>query len=294
MQQPPGFEDAHPQHVCKLQRSIYGLKQSPRAWYARLSARLFQLGFKSSKADTSLFIFSRDSVQIYMLVYVDDIVIVGSTPGVVDRLVQSLSDSFPIKDLGPLDYFLGLEASFNSGGMTVTQRKFHVGAGIPGVAPHYIPPPSTFNVLIGSSWNRTNHTRKIPAETIGSSHRQILVRKYSRNWINAQVPILPGSIQNTREPSERGYVGPTHGGAARPWPRRPVSGPRTPSEAALSLQIASVAKPPESHDTENLPETPPRIPSRGIREIASGTLPERGFISGGLYTAMVASGVMSE
>ncbi|XP_071677013.1 uncharacterized mitochondrial protein AtMg00810-like [Lolium perenne] len=125
MQQPPGFEDAqYPQHVCKLQRSIYGLKQSPRAWYARLSAHLFQLGFTSSKADTSLFIFSRDGVQIYMLVYVDDIVIAGSTPGVVDRLVQSLSDSFPIKDLGPLDYFLGLKASFNSGGMTVTQRKY--------------------------------------------------------------------------------------------------------------------------------------------------------------------------
>jgi hypothetical protein len=61
MQQPPGFEDAqYPNHVCKLQRSIYGLKQSPRAWYARLSARLFQLGFTSSKADTSLFIFSWD------------------------------------------------------------------------------------------------------------------------------------------------------------------------------------------------------------------------------------------
>jgi hypothetical protein len=104
MQQPPGFEDAqYPQHVCKLQRSIYGLKQSPRAWYARLSAHLFQLGFTSSKADTSLFIFSRDGVQIYMLVYVDDIVIAGSTPGVVACLVRSLSDSFPIKDLGPLD-----------------------------------------------------------------------------------------------------------------------------------------------------------------------------------------------
>jgi hypothetical protein len=59
-----------------------------------------------------------------MLIYVDDIVIAGSTPGVVDRLVRSLSDSFPIKDLGPLDYFLGLEASFNSRGMTVTQRKY--------------------------------------------------------------------------------------------------------------------------------------------------------------------------
>ncbi|XP_071675719.1 uncharacterized protein [Lolium perenne] len=125
MQQPPGFEDARfPSHVCKLQRSIYGLKQSPRAWYARLSHLLYQLGFTSSKADTSLFIFRRRGVHIFMLVYVDDIVIAGSSPGVVDVLVRSLSASFPIKDLGVLEYFLGLEASYNSGGMSLTQRKY--------------------------------------------------------------------------------------------------------------------------------------------------------------------------
>jgi histone deacetylase 1/2 len=125
MQQPPGFEDDRfPSHVCKLQRALYGLKQSPRAWYARLSARLHQLGFVSSKADTSLFIFTQHGVQIYMLVYVDDIVIAGSTPAVVDRLVASLSETFPIKDLGTLEYFLGLEASSNSGGLILTQRKY--------------------------------------------------------------------------------------------------------------------------------------------------------------------------
>jgi histone deacetylase 1/2 len=125
MQQPPGFEDSrYPSHVCKLQRSLYGLKQSPRAWYARLSERLYQLGFISSKADTSLFIFSQGDVCIYMLVYVDDIIIAGSTSTVVDRLVQSLSESFPIKDMGKLDYFLGLEAAYTSGGMTLTQRKY--------------------------------------------------------------------------------------------------------------------------------------------------------------------------
>ena len=56
-----------------------------------------------------------------MLVYVDDIVIAGSTPVAVDRLVKSLADSFTIKDMGRLEYFLGLEASYNSGGMQVTQ-----------------------------------------------------------------------------------------------------------------------------------------------------------------------------
>ena len=58
-----------------------------------------------------------------MLVYVDDIVIAGSTPAVVDRLVQSLSASFPIKDLGRLEYFLGLEASFHSGGHDLDAEK---------------------------------------------------------------------------------------------------------------------------------------------------------------------------
>jgi hypothetical protein len=123
MRQPPGFEDArYPSHVCKLQRSIYG--QSPRAWYACLSQLLYQLGFSASKADTSLFFFSRDGIQIYMLVYVDDIVIAGSTCEAVDRLVHALAAAFPIKDMGKLDYFLGLEASYNSGGMTLTQRKY--------------------------------------------------------------------------------------------------------------------------------------------------------------------------
>ena len=59
-----------------------------------------------------------------MLVYVDDIVIAGSSPAVVDLLVQSLAASFPIKDLGKLEYFLGLEAAFHLGGMTLTQRKY--------------------------------------------------------------------------------------------------------------------------------------------------------------------------
>jgi histone deacetylase 1/2 len=125
MQQPPGFEDPQfPHHVCKLQRALYGLKQSPRAWYARLSDRLLQLGFVSSKADTSLFIYAHHGVQIFMLVYVDDIVIAGSSVTVVDRVVQTLSGTFPIKDLGPLEYFLGIEASSTAKGLVLTQHKY--------------------------------------------------------------------------------------------------------------------------------------------------------------------------
>jgi hypothetical protein len=125
MQQPPGFVDpSRPDHVCKLQKAIYGLKQSPRAWYSRLSDRLCQLGFLPSQADTSLFVFHSGALTIYMLVYVDDIVIVSSSTLATQRLLQQLSASFPVKDLGPLNYFLGIKVASNSGGMLLTQHKY--------------------------------------------------------------------------------------------------------------------------------------------------------------------------
>ena len=73
------------------------------------------LAFVPSKADASLFTFSHGAIQIYMLVYVDDIVIAGSTPNVVDRLVQSLSASFPIKDWAGWSTFLDWKRPFIQG-----------------------------------------------------------------------------------------------------------------------------------------------------------------------------------
>lgn len=61
MKQPPGYEDPKfPNHICKLDKALYGLKQAPRAWYSRLSTKLHELGFISSKADTSLFFYSKE------------------------------------------------------------------------------------------------------------------------------------------------------------------------------------------------------------------------------------------
>uniref|UniRef100_A0ACD5V3W7 Uncharacterized protein n=1 Tax=Avena sativa TaxID=4498 RepID=A0ACD5V3W7_AVESA len=70
MFQPPGYVDSqHPRHICKLQKSLYGLKQAPRAWFARLSSRLLALGFSSSAADVSLFIFRKGGLCIYLLIF---------------------------------------------------------------------------------------------------------------------------------------------------------------------------------------------------------------------------------
>jgi hypothetical protein len=76
MHQPPGYEDKKlSHHVCKLDKALYGLKQAPRAWYARLSVKLLQLGFQISKVDNSLFYLKNKDVTMFILVYVDDIIV---------------------------------------------------------------------------------------------------------------------------------------------------------------------------------------------------------------------------
>ncbi|GJY59130.1 putative RNA-directed DNA polymerase [Tanacetum coccineum] len=77
MKQTSGFIDPQrPNHVCLLHKSLYGLKQAPRAWFERLSKALFDIGFKGSKTDPSLFIYSCGYTLLYILVYVDDIIVI--------------------------------------------------------------------------------------------------------------------------------------------------------------------------------------------------------------------------
>jgi len=89
--QPPGFVDpALPSHVCRLHKSLYGLKQAPRAWYNRLSEFLISIGFQASKGDTSLFILSLNGAMIYLLVYIDDILLIRSNSTLCHRLITLL------------------------------------------------------------------------------------------------------------------------------------------------------------------------------------------------------------
>jgi hypothetical protein len=87
--QPPSFSHPSlPNHVCKLQNALYGLKQAPRAWFARLSNKLHELGFTSFKADYSLFILRTSSLTMFVLVYVDDIIIIASVPTAISNILQ--------------------------------------------------------------------------------------------------------------------------------------------------------------------------------------------------------------
>ena len=125
MRQPPGFVDPdRPHHLCRLVKALYGLKQAPRAWHARLGSVLRALGFIPSTADTSLFLLQRPEVTMYLLVYVDDIILISSSDAAADHLVAALSGDFAVKDLGALHFFLGLEVSRSSAGLTLSQKKY--------------------------------------------------------------------------------------------------------------------------------------------------------------------------
>jgi hypothetical protein len=125
MAQPPGFQ--HPQYpaaVCKLRKALYGLKQAPRAWFSRLSTRLLDLKFTSSKSDSSLFIYKAHGITVFVLIYIDDIIITSSHPAAISQLINDLHESFALKDLGPLHFFLGVEATWHNDDLHLSQQRY--------------------------------------------------------------------------------------------------------------------------------------------------------------------------
>jgi hypothetical protein len=125
MAQPLGFIDSNNlTHVCKLHKAIYGLKQAPRAWYQELHTFLMDSGFKNSHSDTSLFILQLGTKLLYLLVYVDDIILTGNNADLVSQFVACLAKRFSLKDLGTLSYFLGVEVIPQRQGILLSQRRY--------------------------------------------------------------------------------------------------------------------------------------------------------------------------
>lgn len=125
MAQPPGFVDkSNPTHVCHLKKALYGLKQAPRAWYHELQQFLLSYGFVNSLSDPSLFIYKHLHLTMYLLVYVDDLILTGSDDRLLSQFTQQLAAKFSIKDLGALSYFLGVEIIPSKSGVLLSQHKY--------------------------------------------------------------------------------------------------------------------------------------------------------------------------
>jgi hypothetical protein len=125
--QPTGFVDAdRPDLVCRLNRSLYGLKQAPRAWYSRFASYLASIGFVEAKSDTSLFIYRCGDDTVYLLLYVDDILLTASTADLLHRTIVALQREFAMKDLGPLHHFLGITTERRPQGLFLHQRQYAI------------------------------------------------------------------------------------------------------------------------------------------------------------------------
>ena len=124
MQLPPGFDNSGGK-VCRLKKAIYGLKQSPRAWFGRFTKAMKDQDYTQAQSDHTMFYkHCPGGKMAILIVYVDDIVMTGSDEAELSRLKVFLAQQFEIKDLGNLKYFLGMEVARSSKGIVISQRKY--------------------------------------------------------------------------------------------------------------------------------------------------------------------------
>nr|GFA60010.1 putative ribonuclease H-like domain-containing protein [Tanacetum cinerariifolium] len=124
MEAPPGFsEHFKPGEACRLKKSLYGLKQSPRAWFGRFTLAMKRYGFKPSNSDHTLFHKNRKNHVTCLIIYVDNMVITGNDEEEIKKLKEGLFAEFEMKDLGNLKYFLRIEVLRSPKGIFICQKK---------------------------------------------------------------------------------------------------------------------------------------------------------------------------
>lgn len=95
MKQPPSYEDKNlPTYVCRFKKAIYDLKEAPRTWYACLSNFLICIGFQNSIIAASLFVCNIYEYKVWILVYVDDLIVTGDNSRVVENIISLICARF--------------------------------------------------------------------------------------------------------------------------------------------------------------------------------------------------------
>ena len=123
MEQPHGFiQDSS--LVCRLKKSLYGLKQAPRAWYAKMDSFLLSQNFERCKSDPNVYMLRTHDSLLILVLYVDDLLITGSSASAIATVKRALHDRFLMTDMGPLHFFLGLEISQDATGIKLSQAKY--------------------------------------------------------------------------------------------------------------------------------------------------------------------------
>jgi histone deacetylase 1/2 len=125
MEQPPGYVDqTHLNLVCRLKKTLYGLKQTPRACSDKIGQYLVTSGFQTSNANFSLYVKKIDHGIVVIFIYVDDLIIIGDSDVDIFDLKKLLKQKFEMKDLGKLRYFFGIEVIQSPKGIWLLQRQY--------------------------------------------------------------------------------------------------------------------------------------------------------------------------
>jgi hypothetical protein len=125
MEQPPGYVDqTHLNLVYRLKKALYGLKQAPRAWSDKIGQYLVTSGFQTSNANFSLYVKKTDHGFVVIVIYVDDLIMIGDSDTYIFDLKKLLKQKFEMKDLGKLRYFFGIEVIQSPKGIWLLQREY--------------------------------------------------------------------------------------------------------------------------------------------------------------------------
>eukprot|EP00253_Pinus_taeda_P017481 PITA_17481 len=121
MEQPPGFIQTDSNLVCWLKKSLYGLNQAPRAWYAKMDSCTLDTGFSRCHFENIVHTKKVGKSLIILVLYVDDIILTGTDPNLINHVKSNLKKYFEMIDLGDLHYFIGLQALQSKAGNSLSQ-----------------------------------------------------------------------------------------------------------------------------------------------------------------------------
>ena len=125
VEQPEGFVvQGQEEKVYRLRKALYGLKQAPRSWYSRIDAHLVNLGFKKSLSESTLYVKKTDGEMLVVSLYVDDLLVSGSSGEHIDKFKEEMKDAFEMTDLGRMTFFLGMQVDQKQNEIFLCQEKY--------------------------------------------------------------------------------------------------------------------------------------------------------------------------
>ena len=124
MEKPPGFIQKDSSVFCHLRKSLYVLKQAPRAWYAKMDRLLLDNRFCRCHSNNTVYTKKVGNSFTILVLYVDNLILTGSDPNHIKHVKSSLKNNFEMTDLGHLHYFLGLQVLQSKEGITLSQSKY--------------------------------------------------------------------------------------------------------------------------------------------------------------------------